>query len=268
MTEDAKANQVLITSIRSVVTSSRNIANQHFFPKEEDNDHEIFQEIEKLKEKNNVLEEHNKNLENKVSDLEIRIESLYRDKEDLEAYLANFDDNERQMEISEIQRKNEEKIRGQYEKELEMLRESMGELGHQNIKLEIRIKEVEKQNQELTNQKEIWEDREKYYKKYFVHKDKYDSLSSELHQFKNENSSLDSRIMFRNMRVKELEKKIHAKEQKFKIKIIEVESRMKGKLQNEKKSAEQKIQRLNEQLSNAKTALSQNGAVVQDSDKM
>lgn len=243
-----------------MVTSSRNIAKDHFFPKPEASNNEIFQEIEKLKEKNTLLEEHNKNLENKVSDLEIRIESLYRDKEDLEAYLANFDENERQMEISEIQRNNEEKIRRQYEKEIEMLRESMGELGHQNIKLEIRIKEVEKENRELANQKEIWEDREKYYRKHFIHRDKYDSLSSELNQFKNENTSLDSRILFRNMRVKELEKKIQSKEQQFKVKIIEVESRLKGKLQSEKKSNEKKIQRLNEQLSNAKTALSQNGA--------
>lgn len=252
-----------------MVTSSRSIPPpQKFFPKAPGNN-EVFQEIEKLKEKNAILEEHNKNLENKVSDMEVRIESLYRDKEDLETLLASLDEGERQAEISEMQRKSEDRLRAQYEKEIEMLRESMGELGHQNIKLEIRLKEAEKQNQELVNQREIWEDREKYYRKHFVHRNKYDSLSSELHQFKNENSTLDSRILFRNMRVKELEKKIQIKEEEFKIKIVGVESRLKEKLKSEKAAAEGKIERLTKELSNAKTALSQNGAgAAGDSEKV
>lgn len=246
--------------MRSVVTSSRNVQNLKFKASPVQSNNEVFEEIEKLKEKNSILEEHNKNLENKVSDLEIRIESLYRDKEDLESYLANFDDNEREYEINQIQKKNEEKIKKQYEKEIEMLRESMGELGHQNIKLEIKLKEVEKKNQELINQKEIWEDREKYYKEHYIHRKKYDTLNMELSQFKTENTSLDSRILFRNMRVKELEKKIQIKEQQFKIKITEVESKLKNKLKNEKNQAEQEIKRLNKELSHAKTALSNNGA--------
>ena len=260
-----------MSSIRSVVTSSRNIPGTKFFPDNEveNTKNEMFDEIEKLKEKNKMLEEHNKNLENKVSDLEVRIESLYRDKEDLETLLANFDENEREHELQQLQIRNEEKVRMQYEKEIEMLRESMGELGHQNIKLEIKIKGLEKQNQDLLNQKEIWEDREKYYKEHFVHKDKYDTLNIELSQFKTENTSLDSRIMFRNMRVKELEKKIMVKEQNFKLKMTELEGRLKEKLKNEKKSAEKEIERLNKELSNARTALSNNGvSPPQDSELM
>ena len=249
--------------MRSVVTSSRNIQNSKFFATSIPDKEEVFQEIENLKEKNDILEKHNKNLENKVSDLEIRIESLYRDKEDLESYLANFDENEREQEMNEIQRKNEEKLKNQYEKEIEMLRESMGELGHQNIKLEIKLKEIEKKNQELKNQKEIWEDREKYYKEHYIHKNKYETLNMELSQFKTENTSLDSRILFRNMRVKELEKKIQKKEQEFKMKITDVESKLKKKLKYEKKSAEEEIKRLNKELSNAKTALSNNGVIPQ-----
>jgi chromosome segregation ATPase len=257
--------------MRSVVTSSRNIKSSKFFPSPSPNQgkNEIFDEIEKLKEKNNVLEEHNRNLENKVSDLEVRIERLYRDKEDLETLLANFDDNEREQEMFQMQLKNEEKVKKQYETEIEMLRESMGELGHQNIKLEIKNKELEKKIEELSNQKEIWEDREKYYREHFVHKDKYNSLNVELGQFKTENTNLDSRIVFRNIRVKELEKKIQSKEQEYKVKLMDVESKLKDKLNKEKHSAENEIKRLNKELSNAKTALSNNGVVpVQDTELM
>ena len=76
--------------MRSVVTSSRNVKPAKFFasPDPEESSNEVFEEIEKLKQKNLLLEEHNKNLETKVSDLEVRIESLYRDKEDLEILLA------------------------------------------------------------------------------------------------------------------------------------------------------------------------------------
>ena len=256
-----------MTSMRSIVTSSKVNQSQQFFPNPSHNN-EVFQEIEKLRAKNTLLEEHNKNLENKVSDLEIRIESLYRDKEDLETYLTNLDENERE-EITQMQQKNEEKMRKRYDKEIEMLRESMGELGHQNIKLEIKIKELEEKNQELTNQKEIWEDREKYYKSHFIHKDKYDNLNMELSQFKTENSTLDSRIVFRNMRVKELEKKIQVREREFKMRILETEEKLKKKLKKEKVNAELKIKQLNEELSQARTALSNNGAnPVQDTEKM
>jgi len=248
------------------VTSSRHIQKQTFFPNQ--NKNEIFQEIEKLKEKNSLLEEHNKNLENKVSDLEIRIESLYRDKEDLETYLENLNDNEKE-ELTQMKEKIEEKMRQRYEKEIEMLRESMGEMGHQNIKLEIKIKELEERNKELSNQKEIWEDREKYYKKHFIHRDKYETLNTELSQFKTENNSLDSRIIFRNMRVKELEKKIQLREQEFKMKIMDVEEKLKKKLKSEKLSAEKKIKKLNEELSEARTALTKNGGnPLQDTEKM
>lgn len=256
--------------MRSVVTSSRNVKPAKFFasPDPEENSNEVFEEIEKLKQKNLLLEEHNKNLETKVSDLEVRIESLYRDKEDLEILLANFDENEREHQSLQTQMRKEEKMKTQFEKEIEMLRESMGELGHQNIKLEIRNKDLEKKIEELSNQKEIWEDREKYYREHFVHRDKYNSLNLELSQFKTENTNLDSRIVFRNLRVKELEKKIQSKEQDYKVKLTEIESRLKDRLKSEKQSAEQKIKELNKELSNAKTALSNNGVVPQQDSEL
>lgn len=208
----------------------------------------LMTKIENLSIENTKLVNLNSELEKEIERAEMRVESLIHEKSYLESLLLNINDSEMEIEVEKIEQKTREVLEKKYEYEIQILNEKLQELEHQYLSLEMKNKEQSLELEEISIKNIELSEKEKYFIENYVPKKKYETLSMELSHFKTVNTNLDSRILFRNMRVKELERKMAEKESVFKVRMEEIRTKLQKKMQLERGQAKTNIEKLNQKL--------------------
>lgn len=211
-------------------------------------DGDFLQKIEQLTKENEILNKKNIILEEDLEKSIQKIESLYLDKVRLEELVLKIDDNHLETEIENIKQKTEEHFVQKFDFKIDNLENEINELKHNCLNLELKNKELLLKLENNEKEIDLMNNKIMYYEENYVQKQKYESLNIELSMFKTENTDLDTRVMFKDIKVKELEKKILENEEKHKNKLIEVQNKIEKKLEQEKEVLKLEISKLNEKL--------------------
>ena len=184
----------------------------------------------------------NKDLNNELVRSQNHLKSILEDNQKLEELIYTIDDSKIDMENNREDIKTE--LNNEFEKQITNLKIKINEIEHRNLNIELESKAKSKEIERLMEINAELQRKEKIYNENYIPKQKYESLYLELSHFKTENTNLDSRIMFRDIRVKDLEKNIASKEEKFKSQMEEIRKKLQTKLEKERKSAKEEIAKL------------------------
>lgn len=234
-------------SLRSIVIEPK-ILDENLVQTDTKKNGDFLQKIEELTHQNEILKNKNLILKEDLEKAAIKIESLYTDKIQLEELVLNIDDNQMETEIEEVKQKTEKHFEQKFEFEIENLTNKINELKHNCLNLELENKELILRVENKENDINDLNDKIMYYEDNYVLKQKYETLNTELSQFKTENTELDTRVLFKDIKVKELQKKILENKEKYENKLLEVQNKMEKKIEQEKENFKLEITKLEEKI--------------------
>ena len=152
--------------------------------------------------------------------VEQRMESLLTDNQRLEDIILKVDDSAMQSQMELQKQQITSNLREKFTQENEMLTTQISKIEQQKFELEMFVKDLQNELGMLKENNKSFKKKNEVYHQDYVPKQKLESMSLQLGQFRTANNAMDSKILFRDIKVRELEKKIALKEENHRKKIV------------------------------------------------
>lgn len=230
-----------------------------------DDHSKIFSKLEKLEEENTELSQRNYMLEQELQMAEHRIDSILTDNQRLEGIILKVDDSAMQSQMELQKQQITSNLKEKFTQENEMLTTQIRKIEQHKFELEMFVKDLQNELEMLKENNKSFKKKNEVYHQDYVPKQKLESMSLKLGKFRTANDAMDSKILFRDIKVRELEKKIALKEENHRKKMKEIREKMQSKLTGQQKILQQKINKLVLELENVhKFAKAQKPQIVPD----
>lgn len=189
----------------------------------------IMERLESLeaqtREQEHLLAQKNKDL----MQVQERLESVLMEKSKLEGLLNEIDEAENHAEFEEYKEKMDVKFQEDLNRETEGLMMKVGELEHLILNKDVELEELQKKVKSMEEEIESKTQSIENFEENFISRIKYESGMEELNKTKQQLSSLENTITFRDLKISELE-----------AKVVKVEENRKKETESLKKKGEEK----------------------------
>ena len=223
----------------------------------------LFERLEQLDQLTQEQEEELKQKTQTIMNLENRIQSVLVEKQSLEQLLENINEEENNQEFEEFKERTQIGFEEKLKKETRELRIRIDELEHSLMTKDLKFQEIQNTNEESQKENLSLKDEVEDFKENYILKKKYLNMMNDYKESKSSKSSLESTLMFKDMRIHDLESKVSKLEEKSKQEIEDLRKKGEDKFEDAKQKWKTEKSKLDIELKKLKTW--KNSQITEDS---